>query len=151
MLTWPGWSKNSAWALRLRRRGAPARAKCLSGLLLAEPERQRLTDPGESLQGRLADRIRQKIFQCDAEDPAGRSKGSSCEAAPEGRTRGVLPVRTARRGLRPLPKPPTRTQCEPQDGHGLGPVRPRQAIRGCAGTAGARKGNTPTSGGEHWI
>src|SRR5438093_13748004 len=101
MLTWPGWSKNSAWALRLRLRGAPARAKCLSGLLLAELERQRLTDPGESLQGRLADRIRQKIFQCDAEDPAGRSKGSSCEAAPEGRTRGVLPVRSTRRGASP--------------------------------------------------
>ncbi len=82
MLTWPGWSKNSAWALRLRGRDAPARAKCLSGLLLGEPERQRLTDPGKFLQGRLADRIRQKKFQCDAENPAGRSKGSSCDLPP---------------------------------------------------------------------
>src|SRR6058998_2894912 len=32
---------------------------------------------------------------------AGRSKGSSCEAAPEGRTRGVLPVRSTRRGASP--------------------------------------------------
>ncbi len=101
MLTWPGWSKNSAWALRLRGRDAPARAKCLSGLLLGESERQRLTDPGKFLQGRLADRIRPKKFQCDAENPAGRSKGSSCEAAPEGRTRGVLSVRSARRGASP--------------------------------------------------
>ena len=101
MLTWPGWSKNSAWALRLRGRDAPARAKCLSGLLLGESERQRLTDPGKFLQGRLADRIRQKEFQCDAENPAGRSKGPSCEAAPEGRTRGVLSVRSTRRGASP--------------------------------------------------
>ena len=46
MLTWPGRSKNSAWARRLGGRDANARAKCLSGLLLGEPERQRLTDPG---------------------------------------------------------------------------------------------------------
>src|SRR6266542_4266298 len=101
MLTWPECSKNGAWALRLRGRDAPVRAKCLSGLLLGEPERQRLTDPGRFLQGRPADRIRQEIFQCDAEDPAGRSKGSSCEAAPEGRTRGVLSVRSTRRGASP--------------------------------------------------
>src|SRR5437773_10175553 len=30
-------------------------------------------------------------------------------------------------GLRPPSEPPPRTQCEPQDGHGLGPVRPRPA------------------------
>src|SRR2546425_2716709 len=29
-------------------------------------------------------------------------------------------------------------QCEPQGGHGLGPVRPRRASGGCAGKAGAR-------------
>src|SRR5947208_5599785 len=32
-------------------------------------------------------------------------------------------------GFVPLPKPPPRTHCEPHDGHGLGPVRPRRAIR----------------------
>jgi len=59
MLAWPGRSKNSAWARRLGGRDANARAKCLSGLLLGERERQRLTDPAERLQRHLADRIRQ--------------------------------------------------------------------------------------------
>src|SRR5713226_1776213 len=34
-------------------------------------------------------------------NPVGRSKGSRCEATPDGRTRGVLPVRFTRKGLRP--------------------------------------------------
>src|SRR6266540_5494862 len=37
---------------------------------------------------------------------------------------------TARRGASPpLPKPPPRTQCEPQDAAGAGPRRPRRAIQ----------------------
>src|SRR5437867_8693015 len=32
-------------------------------------------------------------------------------------------------GLRPPSEPPPRTQCEPQDGRGLGPARPRRASR----------------------
>src|SRR5437667_11553856 len=51
---------------------------------------------------------------------------------------------------RPPPKPPPRTQCEPQDVAGLGPRRPRRAIRNCAGEAGARTEVGPTRSRQGW-
>src|SRR5882724_3446282 len=68
--------------------------------------------------------------------PETNSRGSSCPVAriftwvpPMSTTRTFMASRTLGGGLRPPSEPPPRTQCEPQDGHGLGPVRPRRAIR----------------------
>src|SRR3989454_4294601 len=41
----------------------------------------------------------------------------------------IIRVRTLGGGLRPPSEPPPRPQCEPQDVAGLGPRRPRRAIR----------------------
>src|SRR5439155_26435959 len=53
-----------------------------------------------------------------AHQAAGAPDGPSDEGV--GHSEGALP---------PLSKPPPRTQCEPQDVAGLGPRRPRRALR----------------------
>src|SRR5713226_1405791 len=51
----------------------------------------------------------------------------------------AVAISNSARGFAPLPIPPPRTQCEPQDGRGLGPGSvPRRASEDCAGKAGAR-------------